>query len=118
MIINIARLYPDVADVEGKSVLTKIDSGRRCNNNLMISERLHNLGIYLYPGVPSITSVSQERGQAYRNFKPVFHSNLINVVLDHLEFCKPINFPPHLVDLLTYGRQDPMTGIDRYQHAY
>ncbi len=42
----------------------------------------------------------------------------MNVALDHLELCKPINFPPYLVGLFAFGGQDPMTGINRYQDAF
>ncbi len=53
-------LYPNALDIPGKRVLIKIDSVPGQNNNEVMCARLWNLGIYLYPGVPNTTAVTQE----------------------------------------------------------
>ena len=53
------RIYPDAADVDGRSVIINIDLGPgRTNMELLALLRIR--GILLYPGVPKTTSVSQE----------------------------------------------------------
>ena len=51
---SILPLYPDVADVPGKRVMLKVDSGPgRLNVNMLATLRLQ--GVYLAPGVPNTT---------------------------------------------------------------
>ena len=71
----ILPLYPDVADVAGKRVLLKVDSGPgRMNVEMLADLRLQ--GVHLVPGVPNTTHVTQETDQNYGLFKSGFCSNL------------------------------------------
>ena len=71
----IMPLYPDAADVPGKRVMIKIDSGPgRNNEEMLVSLRLR--GFYLLPGLPNSTHVTQETDQNYGMFKTYQRSNL------------------------------------------
>jgi len=61
-------LHPDIADVPGKRVLMKVDSGPGHMNIEMMAD-LRLKGMYLMPGVPNITQVTQETDQSYRHYK-------------------------------------------------
>ena len=68
-------LYPDAADVPGKRVMIKIDSGPgRNNEDMLVSLRLR--GFYLLTGLPNSTHVTQETDQNYGMFKTYQRSNL------------------------------------------
>ena len=71
----IMPLYPDAADVPGKRVLIKIDSGPgRNNEEMLVALRLR--GFYLLPGLPNSTHVTQETDQNYGWFKHLYRANL------------------------------------------
>ncbi len=79
---GIVPLYPNALDVPGKRVLIKIDSGPGRNNNEVMCARLRNLGIYLYPGVPNTTAVTQETDRGYGKFKSGTRQNLADLCAD------------------------------------
>ncbi len=79
---RIVPLYPNALDVPGKRVLIKIDRGPGRNNNEVMCARLQNLGIYLYPGVPNTTAVSQETDLGYGKFKSGIWQNLADLCAD------------------------------------
>jgi len=71
----ILPLHPDVADMPGKRVLLKVDSGPgRMNVEMLANLRLQ--GVYLAPGVPNTTHVTQETDQNCWLHKSVCRSNL------------------------------------------
>jgi hypothetical protein len=72
----VSRLYPDRADVPGRRVIVKVDSGpgRNCEE---LKALLRTEGIYLIMGVPNGTATGQEADQPsnYGTFKPSFRRN-------------------------------------------
>ncbi len=73
-------MYPNALDVPGKQVLIKIDSGP----GEVMCDRLQNLGIYLCPGVPNTTAVTQETDLEYGKFKSGTQQNLADLCADQL----------------------------------
>jgi len=59
---SLIPLYPDAKDVAGFRVMIKADSGPGRNATSLLT-KLQMLGFTLYPGVPNITSVTQETNQ-------------------------------------------------------
>jgi len=71
----ILPLFPDVADVPGKRVLLKLDSGQgRMNIDMLADLRLQ--GVYVIPGVPNTTHATQETDQSYGLYKSNYRANL------------------------------------------
>ena len=118
LFINIVRLYPDAADIPGKRVMAKLDSGPARANNMCLMARLRNRGIYLYPCVPNTTAVTQETDQSYGPFKTAFRANLSKICDDRLTHNKPIQFAPYLCGLFVFGGTDPETGLSDYRNAF
>jgi len=77
----ILPLYPDAADVPGRRVLIKVDSGPGRMNTQMLA-RLRIRGVYFVPGVPNSTHVTQETDQNYGLFKSIYRKNL-DVLTQH-----------------------------------
>jgi hypothetical protein len=72
---SIITLYPDAADVPGKRVILKADSGPgRTNTDLMAYLRVR--GFYFLPGLPNSTHVTQEMELLIGEVKSVFYNNL------------------------------------------
>jgi hypothetical protein len=71
-----SRLYPDRADVPGRRVIVKVDSGpgRNCEE---LKALLRTEGVYLIMGVPNGTATGQETDQQsnYGTFKPSIRRN-------------------------------------------
>ena len=67
----ISAIFLDCADKHGRRVIIKIDSGPR-RTNVELLARLQMMGVYLYPGVPNTTSVSQETDRNYGVFKSIY----------------------------------------------
>ena len=68
------KLYPDAADIPGKRVLIKIDSGPgRMYPELQ--RRLRARGFCVFPGVPNGTEVGQEMDQLYAYLKTLCYRN-------------------------------------------
>ena len=72
---SILPLYPDVEDVQGKRLLIKLDSGPGRTNVKMLA-KLRLKGVYIHPGVPNTTHVTQELDQLYGQFKSIYRQNL------------------------------------------
>jgi hypothetical protein len=72
---SIVPLYPDLADMPGKRVLLKVDSGPGCNGRELLM-KCRFCGLYIYPGLPNATSVQQETDHNYGPFKGVVRDNL------------------------------------------
>ncbi len=83
-------------------VLIKIERVPRNNKNQLVCGRLNTFEIYVYLGILTTSSVTQEIDQPYRIFKTIFLCNLKNVALGCLEFWKSVNFPPYLVGLFVF----------------
>lgn len=45
LVTNIIRLHTDLADVQGKNLLMKNDTGPGCNSKQLMCARVHNLGV-------------------------------------------------------------------------
>ena len=71
----ILRLYLDIADMERKLVIMKVDSvpGR---TNLPMFAHIRCFGIYIMTCVPNTTQVTQEIYQNYVLFKSLYRKNL------------------------------------------
>ncbi len=97
-----SRLYPDLADTEGKRVLVKIDGGPgRMDVQLIAHLRIR--GIYLFNSVQNTTHVTQETDQNYGLFKSLLRKNtqqLINEAVSkyneqqQLHHTDPSTYPP------------------------
>ncbi len=61
---DILPLYPDACDMKGKCVMIKVDS-RPGRVNVELLAELQLIGLYLYPGLPNTTAVTQETDQDY-----------------------------------------------------
>ena len=101
-------LYPDIADKPGKRVLLKVDSGPGRMNIQMLAE-LRLKGLYLMPGVPNTTQVTQETDQSYGQYKSIYRKNLRLLSQKR----QPVRMPVILTDLalLVFGGIDRITGI-------
>ena len=64
----IDMIFPDAADVDGKRLIVKIDSGPDCTNPYLLA-KLRLRGVVLYPGCPNNTSVSQETDMNHGSFQ-------------------------------------------------
>ena len=103
---SLIPLYPNAADVPGKRVMLKVDSGPgRLGAELLARMRL--LGFYMYPGVPNTTSVSQETDRNYGPFKTQFRKNLYAVVDARVQKEMSLSFAPWIVGLVVFGGMDP-----------
>ena len=101
-------LFPDISDMPVKCVLMKVDSGPgRMNIEMLASLKLK--GMYLMPGVPNTTQVTQETDQSYGQYKSIYRRNLR--VLSQAR--QPVNKPMVLTDLalLIFGGVDRITGM-------
>jgi len=104
----ILPLYPDVADVPGKRVLLKVDSGPgRMNVDMLATLRLQ--GIYLAPGVPNTTHVTQETDQNYGLYKSVYRANLRRLSEARQDRRKTLSVSD--LPLLVFGGHDYITGV-------
>jgi len=102
----ILPLYPDAADVPGKRVLLKVDSGPgRVNLNMLATLRLQ--GIYVIPGVPNTTHVTQETDQNYGLYKSIYRENLQKLSEARQRQRKTINVSD--LPLLVFGGYDDTT---------
>ena len=71
----ILPLFPDIEDAPLKRVIVKADSGPGRMNVDMLA-RLRLQGLYMVPGVPNTTGVTQETDQNYGPFKSGYRSNI------------------------------------------
>ncbi len=76
--------------------------------------RLRNLGIYLYPGVPNTTVVTQETDLGYGKFKSGTQQNLLICV--QINWLQAKKFPSLLMSLVLLCLEDK--GIGGYRDAF
>jgi len=104
----ILPLYPDVADVPRKRVLLKLDSGPgRMNLDMLADLRLQ--GVYVIPGVPNTTHVTQETDQNYGLYKSIYRGNLESLSAARKKLRKGIMVSD--LPLLVYGGYDYIAKI-------
>ncbi len=113
LFISIVPLCPDAADVVGKRVSIKLDSGPgQMNANLLVCLCLQ--GIYVFPVVPNTTSITQETDCKYGLFKTKFCIQTSEYCSDCLLFGKKLNLAQSMVGMFVFGGTDPETGVDTY----
>ena len=93
-------LYPDIADVPGKRVMLKVDSGPGRSNVDMLA-RLRSLGLHVVPGVPNATGKTQETDQNYGPFKSIFRTNIRKLSQARFEAGKTLHTSD--LTLLVFG---------------
>ena len=98
----ILPLWPDVADRPGKRLILKVDSGPGRMNMSMLAE-LRLLGVYLVPGVPNTTHVTQETDQNYGPFKTYYRTNL--ELLAEYRFGRHETLKMNDIPLLVFGAE-------------
>ncbi len=107
---SILPLYPETRDRKGHRLLLKCDSGPgRLQVELLA--QLRHLGVYLYPGVPNTTAVTQETDRTYGVFKSKYRANLEDLVDELVRSNKPVSVPQYKHGLLVFGGVDPDTGL-------
>lgn len=84
--------FPDCADVDGKRVFVKVDSGPGRHNKVLIYECAQR-GIILFPGVPNTTAVTQEMDQAFGPFKCQYRKSLALLTAHRLQTAGPSGQP-------------------------
>lgn len=115
---SILPLYPDIQDFPGKRVVLKVDSGPGRNNIQMLAD-LRLLGLYLVPGVPNTTHVTQETDQNYGLYKSVVRGNLRELSqarFDNKETMHTTDLP-----LVVFGGHCALTGVvlrDAFSEAF
>jgi hypothetical protein len=83
-VLNIRHICPDCADIHGKRIMLKVDSGPgRSNKEFLAWCRAR--GIIVYPGVPNTTAVLQEMHQSYGGFKTGYYVSLAALVEHRLK---------------------------------
>jgi hypothetical protein len=99
---SLVTLYPDAADVPGRRVLLKADSGPgRKNTELMAYLRVR--GFYFIPGLPNSTHVTQEMELLFGQLKSVFCNNLEKLTRGCLQRNLSIPSSAEIVGLLLFG---------------
>jgi hypothetical protein len=76
---NIRHIFPDFADISGKRIMLKVDSGPGRSNKEFLAW-CHARGIIVYPGAPNTTAVLQETDQSYGGFRSSFYVSLALLV--------------------------------------
>jgi hypothetical protein len=106
---SILPLFPDAADVPGKRIILKVDSGPGRHYGPMLA-KLRVRGVYLVPGVPNTTAVTQETDQNYGHFKSVYRRNIRN--LSQERFSRKMTMRVTDLPLLVFGGTCNDTGIE------
>jgi hypothetical protein len=115
---SIIPLYPDLEDRPGKRLLLKVDSGPGRNNLEMLAD-LRLQGVYLVPGVPNTTAVTQETDQNYGPFKGAFRGNIRQLSQHRFENKKTLRITD--LPLLIFGGLCEETGTtmeNSFQEAF
>ena len=107
---SILPLYPETRGRKGHRLPLKCNSGPgRLQVELLAQLRF--LGVYLYPGVPNTTAVTQETNWTYGLFKSKYRANLEDLVDKLVRLNKPVSVPQYKHGLLVFGGVDPDTGL-------
>jgi len=99
---SLVTLYPDAADVPGKRVLLKADSGPG-RKNIDLMAYLRARGFYFLPGLPNSTHVTQEMELLIGQLKSVFYENLEKLTCLCLRRHRTIPSGAEIVGLLLFG---------------
>jgi len=121
---SLVTLYPDAADMPGKRVLLKADSGPgRKNTELMAYLRVR--GFYFIPGLPNSTHVSQEMELLIGELKSAFHKNLEKLTSSCIVRKRLVPSGAEIISLLLFGGQfiynepnEQAIDKDNYQNAF
>ena len=92
----IVPLYPNAEDKPDKRVLLIVDNGPGQTQVEMLAH-LRMKGIYVKPGVPNTTHITQPTDQNYGMFKSIYRSNL-KLLTQHTTSIKHTSIP-----LLVFG---------------
>jgi hypothetical protein len=99
---SLVTLYPDAADLPGRRVLLKADSGPgRKNTELMPYLRVR--GFYFIPGLPNSTHVTQEMELLIGEMKSSFYENLEKLTRGRLMRGLSVPSGAEIVGLLLFG---------------
>jgi hypothetical protein len=99
---SLVTLYPKAADVPGRRVLLKADSGPgRKNSELMAYLRVR--GFYFIPGLPNSTHFTQEMELLIGGLKSVFYRNLEKLTRGCLMRHRAVPSSAGIVGLLLFG---------------
>jgi hypothetical protein len=132
--VNFMPLYPDMKDEPGYRVILKCDSGvgrdylallafTRPRMSFLPIHKPHNFFDIAYQytiltsyftnctGVPNTTQTTQETDINYGPFKSAYRINHAALTQARRERDLSVSFPSHYVVLLTFGGQDPVSGI-------
>ncbi len=107
---SILPLYPETHDWKGHRLLLKCDSGPG-HLQVELLAQLRFLGVYLYPGVPKTTAVTQETDRTYGLFKSKYRANLEDLVVELVRLNKSVSVPQYKHGLLVFGGVNPDTGL-------
>ena len=99
----VPRLYPDAADVAGKRVMIKCDSGPG-RDSLELLADLRVRRIYLFPAVPNSSAVTQEMDQCYGPFKSGVRQNLDILFQDRLQSQQINSVGRNDIGMIVFGR--------------
>jgi len=104
---NMFPLYPNIEDKPGKRVITKVDSAPA---GLSMLALLRLQGLYLVPGVPNTTSMTQEMDQNCDPFKTYCHCNLETLSAGRFSKNKTLRLDD--LPLLVFGGNDQETRVE------
>ena len=114
---TIVPLYPDAADIAGKRVMLKVDSGPGRNDAQLLTE-LRLKGFYVTPCVPNTTHVTQETDQSYGLFKTNYRKNLESIT--EYRFTRGLTLKTTDLGLLVFGGQvdDSLELVNAFEIAF
>ena len=114
---TIVPLYPDAADIAGKRVMLKVDSGPGRNDVQLLTE-LQLKGFYVTPCVPNTTHVTQETDQSYGLFKTNYRKNLESIT--EYRFTRGLTLKTTDLGLLVFGGQvdDSLELVNAFEIAF
>jgi hypothetical protein len=82
--LNIRHIFPDCADIDGKRIMLKVDSGPGRSDKEFLAW-CRTGGIIVCPGVPNTAAVSQEMDQSCGGFKSGYYVSLAALVEHRLK---------------------------------
>ena len=77
--LHISQLYPDMADIDKKRVIWKLDNGVG-RDNAELNHLARTLGYIIYPGLPNTSEGTQECDQNFSTFKSKMEKNRQEIV--------------------------------------
>jgi hypothetical protein len=117
---SILPLYPDIQDYPGKRVVLKVDSGPgRLNVPMLANLKLQ--GLYIIPGVPNTTHVTQETDQNYGLYKSCVRENLRRLYQARFDLVPKKAMQVTDLPLIVFGGECPSTKLelrDAFREAF